>query len=343
MSMIEDETTSSVPIEALQAASHLLQDGRAVAMATVIETWGSAAVPVGGQMAIASEDAFHGSVSGGCVEADVISAALDVIASGQSEMLSFGVSDDVAWRAGLACGGKIRIHVAKLDATTDGDVFRVIETGRASRRAVVVAIPLATGPKRAYLASDAGVIDPNVASVFETGASRVVEQPGGEVFFHLIAPAPRIVIVGATHIAQILAKLAQAIDYDVVVLDPRSAFASEQRFGDVAIKPVWPSAGLQSFIDDAHTAVVALTHANAIDDEALAVALKSKVRYIGALGSRKTHDKRLQRLHAQGFSDDDTQRIRAPIGLDIGAKSAGEIATAILSQVVSAFRSGQVS
>jgi xanthine dehydrogenase accessory factor len=327
----------------LQAAQHWLAQGHPIAMATVIETWGSAAVPVGGQMAILSEDAFQGSVSGGCVEADVITAALDVIATGESQTLSFGVSDAMAWRAGLACGGKIKILVSTFNPTRDRHVLEFVSAGRLQRKATVVELPLGAGAPRAHSVNERAAIPVDAQDALDRGVSCIAARAEGDVFLHLITPSPRIVIVGATHIAQVLSSIARTIDYDVLVLDPRSAFASDVRFGDVAVITEWPSSGLAPLIDDAYTAVVALTHANAIDDEALTIALKAPVRYIGALGSRKTHEKRIERLRAAGFSDGDIQRIKAPIGLDIGAKSAGEIATAILAQVVAAFRSGRVA
>jgi xanthine dehydrogenase accessory factor len=148
----------------------------------------------------------------------------------------------------------------------------------------------------------------------------------------------RIVIVGATHIGQSLAALARQSGYDVVVADPRAAFASEERFGATELVTGWPEASLAAVGIDGRTAVVALTHASHIDDEALAAALRSPCLYIGALGSRRTHAKRLERLKATGFSEAEVARIHAPIGLAIGAKGPAEIAVSILAEIIKVAR-----
>src|SRR5262249_9544378 len=155
---------------------------------------------------------------------------------------------------------------------------------------------------------------------------------------HALTPPPRIIIVGATHIAQHLATMATASGYDVKVIDPRTAFASPARFDPSHIIAGWPEECFKKMTADPFSAVVTLTHVDHIDDEALAIALKSPCRYIGALGSRKTHAKRVARLNAAGFTDTDIARINAPVGLDIEAETAGEIATSILAQIISAFR-----
>ncbi len=337
--MTSDAPASSPkrPLDPIAAATQWLNEGRAVALATVIETWGSAPVPAGGQMAIASDDTFQGSVSGGCVEADVIAAALDVITGGQPQTLSFGVADVTAWRAGLACGGKIRVHVARLDRTRDLALFANLADARAARTAIVVATHLRNGTRQVLAAAVPGI--PGVAEALTTGQSTAIETADGELFLHALTPPPRIVIVGATHIAQHLVEMARSIGYEVAVIDPRQAFAGAARFDEEIVTTAWPEAGLQKFIDP-FTAVVTLTHADAIDDEALSIALRTPCRYIGALGSRKTHGKRVQRLSEAGFTDADIGRIQAPVGLNIGAKTPGEIAVSILAQITAAFRKG---
>lgn len=322
------------------AASEWLSQGRPVALATVIETWGSAAVPTGGQMAIAGEEMFQGSVSGGCVEADVIAAALDVIESGVSQTLAFGITDETAWRAGLACGGKVRVHVTRLMPGRDDALFQKISAARAKRTALVIETRLKSGAHKVLTRSDE--VSTDVATALDSGVCQLVSVDGDDVFLHALTPPPRLVIVGATHIAQVLVTLCNAVGYDVTVLDPRGAFTSNARFAAGAVTTAWPEAQLAQLLDDPFSSVVTLTHAANIDDEALEIALRSSCRYIGALGSRKTHEKRLARLAAAGFGDADLQRIKAPVGLDIGAKSAGEIAVAILGQVIAAFRDGRV-
>ena len=319
-------------------AKSRLAAGQAVAVALVVETWGSAPVPAGGMMVVAADDSFRGSVSGGCIEADVIAAAGETLATGRPQVLSFGIENETAWRAGLACGGNIRIAVIRLDPAHGLTCLRRLEDARHDRRALVAAWNLATG---ALTLHDNSVSQPaNIAGALISGASRVVAAEGQEIFLQAFAPPPRIVIVGATHIGQHLSELASAIGYGVRVVDPRAAFTAKDRFNETLAETGWPEALIATASLDPCTAVVTLTHIPAIDDEALASALKSGCRSISALGSRKTHAARLARLSAQGFTEEDLKRIRAPAGLDLGAKTAGEIAVSILAEVIAAFRKG---
>jgi xanthine dehydrogenase accessory factor len=316
------------------AARAWLQAGRPVAIGTVIDTWGSAPVRTGGQMAIAGVEEFQGSVSGGCVEADVIASALDVLETGQPETLSFGIADETAWRAGLACGGKIRVHVVRLDPKADLAFLDQLDAAAEERKPVVIKTRLSDG-QRSIITGDQ-TADPEIAEALRRARSTV--DASGETFLHALTPPPRIIIVGATHIAQHLATMATASGYDVKVLDPRSAFASPARFDPSQLVAGWPEDGLTGYATDPFTAIVTLTHVDQIDDEALAIALKSPCRYIGSLGSRKTHAKRVARLKSAGFSDDDIARIHAPIGMAIAAETPGEIATSILAEIIAAFR-----
>jgi xanthine dehydrogenase accessory factor len=284
-------------------------------------------------MAIAGIDEFQGSVSGGCVEADVIASALDVIETGRPETLSFGIADETAWRAGLACGGRIRVHVARLDPKSDLAFLEKLDAAAAERAPIVVTTRLADGTRQI---SDTTSTDPAIAETLRRGRSAVDES--GENFLHALTPSPRVIIVGATHIAQHLAGMASAAGYDVKVLDPRSAFASPARFNSAHLMPGWPEDVFSRLAADPFSAVVTLTHVDQIDDEALTIALKSPCRYIGSLGSRKTHAKRVERLKAAGFSEADITRIQAPIGLDIAAQTPGEIAVSIMAQIIAAFR-----
>ncbi len=334
------EPAETTPFDPLQAAEHWLRGGDAVALATVIEAWGSAPVPIGGQMVIASGERFQGSVSGGCIEADVIAEATDVLASGKPQVLSFGIADETAWRAGLACGGKLRILVTRLTPDEGRPLFAKLTAARDTRKAAVIETRLSDGGIR--LVTDALGESPAIAGALATGASALQDDAGGGTFLQTIAPAPRLIVVGATHVAQVLAKLAQTIGYQITIIDPRSAFTADSRFDASIVETAWPETALKTFAPDPFTAVVTLTHVGHIDDEALAMALRSPCRYIGALGSRKTHAKRVERLIGLGFTDSDIARIKAPVGLNIGAETPAEIAVAILGEVISAFRSGKI-
>ncbi len=331
----ETPAKSDAPLTNPRAAAKAwLEAGRPVAIATVIDTWGSAPVRAGGQMAIVNIDEFQGSVSGGCVEADVIAAGLDVIETGKPETLSFGIADETAWRAGLACGGKIRVHVSKLDPKTDLEFIKQLDSAATARTPIVVATRLADGTRQIHDGTNPA--DPAIAEAVRRAHSGV--DKSGETFLHALTPPPRILIVGATHIAQHLATMATASGYDVKVLDPRTAFASPARFNPSQLVTGWPEECFKKLTADPFSAVVTLTHVDHIDDEALTIALKSPCRYIGSLGSRRTHAKRVDRLKAAGFTDADIARIHAPVGLDIDAETPGEIATSILAQIIAAFR-----
>jgi xanthine dehydrogenase accessory factor len=331
----EPPQKSAYPITNPRAAARAwLEAGRPVAIATVIDTWGSAPVRAGGQMAIVDVDEFQGSVSGGCIEADVISAGLDVIQSGKPETLSFGIADETAWRAGLACGGKIRVHVSKLDPASDLDFLKKLDAAAAAREPVVVMTHLSDGGRQIFDSSHAA--DPAIAEAIRRAHSGV--DKSGETFVHALTPPPRVIIVGATHIGQHLATMATASGYDVKVIDPRTAFASPARFDSSQLIVGWPEDCFKKLTADPFSAVVTLTHVDHIDDEALSIALKSPCRYIGSLGSKRTHAKRVERLKAAGFTDADIARIHAPVGIDIDAETPGEIATSILAQIIASFR-----
>lgn len=337
MSTKSDSTAlkSSAPLTLNGALEQWLAEGRPVAEATVIEAAGAAPVPVGGRMIIASEDDFQGSVSGGCVEADVIAAALDVLASGKPETMTFGISNEVAWRSGLPCGTTIRVYVRPLTAKAAAIHSEAVAAISVDRKARIVTTRLSDGQRLSYV--DGGDLPADVARTFKTGISALTAREDGETFLHALTPPPRIVAIGATHVAQILQHMAQAIGYDVVIIDPRSAFTSATRFSRETAVTGWPEATLTAFARDPYTAIVTLTHIGHIDDDALKIALQSNSRYIGALGSRKTHAARVARLKAAGFSDTQLARIHAPVGLDLGGRAPGEIAVAILGQIVAAF------
>ena len=317
-------------------------EGRQVALATVIQTWGSAPQPVGSQLLIDAEGNFLGSVSGGCVEAEVITEAADVIASGEPKALEFGVEDSRAWSAGLACGGAIRIFVEPLaleGRSPDVVLHRLISDVEA-RRKVALVTHLATGARRlAHAPDDFGPeLAPALEDAFRLGKSAAVEGSDGEIFINIFSPTIRLVIVGAVHVAQPLVPMARALGYDVVIVDPRSAFATEERFGDAAISREWPDEALPKIGMDGRTALIVLTHDPRIDDPALICALSSDAFYVGALGSKKTHAKRVERLMQEGVPRADLDRIHAPIGLDIGAQGAAEIAVSVIAEITAVQR-----
>ena len=220
------------------------------------------------------------------------------------------------------------------------DILQALNTERAARRAAVVVTDQTSGEQRLVTAKDVAR-DPLravIESHLRSGKSGIEETPEGKVFLTVHVPSPRLVITGAVHISQALAPIGQLLGYDVTIVDPRTAFASIERFPDVKVIAEWPDQALPPLGIDRYTAFVALTHDPKIDDPALTHALKSDCFYIGALGSRKTHARRVERLKAQGLTDNDIGRIHAPIGLDIDAITPAEIAVAIMGQITQTLR-----
>ena len=221
------------------------------------------------------------------------------------------------------------------------DILNTLNAERAARRAVVVVTNQDNGAQRVVKGADVAG-DPLRTAIeahLRSGKSGVEDTPEGKVFLTVHVPSPKLVITGAVHISQTLAPIGQLLGYDVTIVDPRTAFASIERFPDVKVIAEWPDVALPTIGIDRYTAFVALTHDPKIDDPGLDAALKSSCFYIGALGSRKTHARRLERLKAErGFTDNDLGRIHAPIGLDIDAETPAEIAVAIMGEIVQRMR-----
>ena len=219
-------------------------------------------------------------------------------------------------------------------------ILKALNEERAARRAAIVVTNTDSGAQRLVTAADVAA-DPLrdlLEQHLRTGKSGMEESPEGKVFLTVHVPAPRLVITGAVHISQALAPMAKLLGYDVTIIDPRTAFATPERFPDVKLLAEWPDDALPPMNIDRYTAFVALTHDTKIDDPALSHALSKDCFYIGALGSRKTHGRRVERLKAQGFGDNEIARIHAPIGLDIGAVSPAEIAVSIIGQITARLR-----
>lgn len=308
-----------------------VEAGKGAALATVIETWGSAPRRVGAQLVVSGSGEMEGSVSGGCVEGAVVVEAMEVLAEGGTKVLEYGVSDGDAFAVGLACGGNIRILVEPVgEGGMPEAMLRALVAARAERTQLAYEVAL-DGSHRA-------LVNDGHETRFRMDRSGVSED--GQTFVAIHNPPLRLVIIGGVHIAQSLVGMARDVGFDPVVVDPREAFGSEARFPGTKVLNDWPDDALAEIGVDARTALVLLTHDPKLDDPALHVALRSDVFYIGALGSKRTHASRAERLGEAGFAEAEIARIHGPIGLDIGAAGPAEIAVSILAEMLQTLRKG---
>lgn len=286
--------------------------GAPMALATVVSTWGSAPRPRGSHMIVHQDGRFEGSISGGCVETDVLQRAAEVIGGRPAHGQTYGVADGDAWEVGLPCGGEIAVLVQPVgEGGFPPHLFDRIMAESAKGRALTLATDLTNGVTR--------------------------EEPAAGDFLNRYDPPRRLLIVGAVQIAQSLVPLAQAIGVTPVVIDPRGRFLTDERFPGVELDDRWPDEAVAARLPGEATAVVTLSHDIKIDDPALVAALRAPTGYVAALGSRKSHAARLERLAAMGFAADDLMRIDGPAGLDIGAVGAAEIALSITAGMVAGF------
>jgi xanthine dehydrogenase accessory factor len=306
-----------------------IRAGKRASLATVIATWGSAPRRVGAQMAVSSDGQMEGSVSGGCVEGAVVLEALEALEQGAPRLLEYGVSDGDAFAVGLACGGTIRVLVEPVGpGGMPQQMLEDLVAARAARVPVAYAVAL-DGTHRA-------LVQDGHAERFRTDRSGLEED--GQTFIAIHNPPLRLIVVGAVHIAQALVPMARIAGFDPVVVDPREAFGAPARFPDAQVVNDWPDAALEAVVVDSRTALVLLTHDPKLDDPALHIGLRSGAFYIGALGSRRTHAARIERLGAAGFDPHTIGRIHGPVGLDIGAAGPSEIAVSILAQMIATLR-----
>lgn len=324
--------------DVLEEAVAWQRSGHDVAMATVISTWGSAPRPVGSQLCVDQNGLFSGSVSGGCIEGAVVSEALAVLSSRVPRLIEFHVSNTMAWEVGLACGGRIELFVEPVAAKRHA--LRLLSETRSGGRPAVLITELPGGAHALLIGNDRcgplTVDDAVVAAAHQAVSAdqcRILVTEQGRLFLHVFNPAPRLIIVGAVHIAEPLSRMATSAGYRVILVDPRRGFAAREQFQGYSVMSAWPDQAMEQLALDERAAVVTLTHDPKLDDAALRVALRSQAFYIGCLGSRKTHAARLVRLRAMGLGDDELARVHGPVGLPIGARTPSEIAISILAEM----------
>jgi xanthine dehydrogenase accessory factor len=323
-----------------------LGEGRSVALATVVEAWGSAPRATGSCMAVTAEGGLAGSVSGGCVETAVVEAAREVLKGAPPRLLRFGVADDTAWAVGLACGGTIEVFVGRLEPEVFAPVRDAVRKDEPAALATVIAGPQlgerlvlrAVGEPAGSLREPLRPAALDAArTALDSGRPSRVRAGEGELFVDVLRPVPTLVVVGGVHIAVALVSLARTMGYRTVVVDPRTAFANRERFPHAdRIEVAWPDEALARLPLTGSTAVAVLTHDPRLDDPALRAALAGPAFYVGALGSQKTQAKRRKRLLEGGLPEDRLDRLHAPIGLDLGGRSPEEIALSVMAEIVAA-------
>ena len=279
---------------------------------------------MGAKLVVFESGDLFGSVSGGCVESDVAVQAAEVIAGGQPRLLTYGITDDQAWEIGLPCGGEIEVFVQRVERPPGFQPYS--DFGGA-------AVTVLEGPRAGeHWLLEGGQIE---------GPSRVLELDGEKVFAEVFASPPRIVVVGAIDTAEELCRAARALGWRTFVVDPRPGLATRERLpSPEELIVAWPDEGLQEVVLDADTAIVVLTHEERLDVPALTAALASDAFYVGAIGSRRTQEKRRGRLLEAGLDEEQLERLSGPAGLDLGADTPAETAVSILAEVL-AVRAGR--
>ena len=339
-------------LEILDQLQSWTEAGHEIAIATVVSTWGSSPRAAGAHMAVRADGTMVGSVSGGCVEGAVVEQALKILDGAPPKLLQFGVADETAWEVGLACGGSIEVFVQRFDPS----LLEPLLKGSENRSAQVM-VTVISGPEKMLggveifdaegrvtstwsdgIGEELDELDDWVAATFArrtpTREQVEINSQSIEFFLNTLLPSPTIIMIGGVHISIALAEMAASLGYHTIVIDPRKSFASQERFPVVGqLIQSWPEEGLDVVGINASTAIAVLTHDPKIDDPAIKLALRSPAFYIGALGSRTTHAKRVERLRQDGISNELLARLRAPIGLDIGARTPEEIALSILAEI----------
>jgi xanthine dehydrogenase accessory factor len=329
----------------LQTARAWTAAGERVVMATVVRVDGSAPRAEGAKMLVAASGAIEGSVSGGCVEGAVAEEARSIHEGGAARIVRYGINRAMMWDVGLACGGAIDVLVEPLPEISL--LERCFGVGARAALCTSLADGGADAATKAAVFTDGRMtgslgdagVDAALAAAaldqLERGASKTVTISGRDVFIDVVAPRDRLIVVGAVHIGVCLCAMASAAGFAVTVIDPRERLNNRERFPDAAELLVgWPEDELPKVAIDGNAYVAVLTHDEKFDDPSLEFALRAEPRYVGAIGSKKTHAARSERLLAAGFSRERVASVHGPIGLDIGAQSPEEIAIAILAEMI---------
>ena len=346
--------------EVITAVKKWLDAGKQTAIAIVVNKKGSAMRPVGAKMAVNEDSAITGSISGGCVENAVIVEALACMQTGQPKLLHYGVSDDTAWSVGLMCGGEIDVMLLPLNSNREGSFDRIVVDKIAhlqEERIPVMLLILLSGKKFGHsciLENRDGKIDGNAAAwvdrklfpkleeIMRTESSQIIETTAGRIYVDVVKPTPRLVVIGGAHVSIAFVKMANLLGYYTILIDPRKTFATDERFPEIdEMHGVWPREGMEKIKLNRSDYMLLASHDDKLDLPAASAALNADVSYIGMLASRTTKARRFKLLAEEGFPMEQIEKIHAPVGLDIGARTPEEIALAMLAEIT-AHRYGKI-
>jgi xanthine dehydrogenase accessory factor len=336
--------------EFINKINHFLENDQRFATATVTNTWGSGPRPIGSMMLIGEDGTMSGSVSGGCVEGAVVRLAAEVLRENAPKLVSFGVSDDEAWSVGLSCGGSIEVFIEPFLGFSEPKMWSILRGCLEENKGAILLTKLTEkSSEHHFIVADGNIVNTESVgmSSLTTAAldtyrqrktKKIVTEANDTWFAQVFSPKHKLIIIGAAHITVDLVHLAHYFGFETTVIDPRGIFANKTDFTTQpnTLHVDWPAEILPEMTLDAYTYAVLLTHDPKIDDQALHILLRSNVAYVGALGSRKTHEKRVKRLSDAGFSTEEIGKIDAPVGVNINAKSAREIALSIIGALVKA-------
>lgn len=347
--------------EVITALKEWLDAGKLTAIAIVVNKKGSAMRPVGAKMAINHDSEIVGSISGGCVENAVIVEALACMRSGQPKLLHYGVSDDTAWSVGLMCGGEIDVMLLPINANGAGSFDRIVVDKIAhlqEERMPFMMLVLLSGKKFGHsciLENRDGKIDGNAAAWVErslfpdleemmrTESSQIIESAAGKIYVDVGKPAPRLVVIGGAHVSITFVKMAKLLGYYTILIDPRKTFATDERFPEIdEMHSDWPAEGFEKIHLNSADYVLLASHDDKLDLPAASAALKANATYIGMLASRTTKVRRFELLAEEGFPMAQIEKIHAPVGIDLGARTPEEIALSMLAEIT-AHRYGKLN
>ena len=320
----------------LEKAYEWIKYNQKIVMITVVETWGSSPKPIGSKMIVNENKEFFGSVSGGCIESFIIQESLEFIEKNEScKIKKFKISNESAWNIGLSCGGEITVYLEGMNFR-EKTLEQIIQKQK-NKLEFALLTNLSTGENEIFekgkpLNRNFEKFTDQINSYYLSKNNGVIKD--SNIFIECYNNPLKVIIIGAVHIAQYLTDFADKFDFEIYIIDPRNYFGTKERFPNVEIINEWPNEAFKRIKTNSNCALIGLTHDPKIDDPALQYALKKNFFYIGALGSKKTHEKRCNRLKKAGFTKSEIDSIHGPIGIRFGGKSAPEIALSIIAQLV---------